>query len=130
MAGIGHHIAARQTRGAGRRDLVERDLRFRLEYILSHIGALDTALLSYFNNIGDKGIICANFEGLFLVGTIGQFYSKFIKAGVVHSGNYGNVKHFAECIMSGNKCPSPYTLDFKQNELWDRYKALLARIFG
>lgn len=104
-----------------------RYVRFKM---LSHIGALDAALLSYSNNIGDGGIICDNFKGYFLVGTIAEFYRKAIAAGVVYADNYPNVKGFADHIMKGKPCPKPHVLDYKHNELWDRYKAILVRILN
>lgn len=99
-----------------------RTVRFKM---LSQIGALDTALLSFYNDIGDKGIICDNFRGLFLVGTIRDFYAAAISATVINADNYRNVKAFAEMIARGDKCPAPEIVDRRGIAPLERYKALL-----
>lgn len=115
----------RQRQLAASGEWAVEDTRYIRFKMLSQIGALDTALLSFYNDIGDKGIICDNFRGLFLVGTIRDFYAAAISARVVNADNYGNVKAFAEMIAKGDKCPAPVVVDRRGIAPLERYKALL-----
>lgn len=121
---------ARRRQPASADDWTVEDTRYVRFKMLSQIGALDTALLSFYNDIGDRGVICDNFRGLFLVGTIKEFYAAVMHAGVVHGGNYPNVKGFAELVASGQSCPKTEVVDRQRIELLDRYKALLLRAAG
>lgn len=100
------------------------------ERVLKEIDAIDVALISYYNRIGDRGIICDNFEGYFGVEAVKAFFLKAIDAGVIHEANYRNVRDFAKFIADGKQCEKPSSIDFEESKPLEKYKAFLKRLFG
>ena len=98
--------------------------------VLREIDAMDTALISFHYAIGDRGVICENFQGYFQVDPVKAFFLKAIDAGVIMDSNYRNVKEFTQAVAGGHKCEPPLVVTAQDTRILEKYKAFLKWLSG